>query len=144
MNFHKFHEFWVEDQKKKVFIVKYAQNSTNSANSRVKTKKRKKSLHCKMCAKFHKFHELWGEDQNQKKVFIAKSAKKQILLTDSGVMTSILGADARLELHSYSAEPVTFFKAQFSFGGTSSDLAGTATKCPPMAPGLTSPLQYFF
>ena len=77
-------------------------------------------------------------------VFIAKSPKKPFLLTNSGVTSSILGVSG-LKLHSSSTKPVNFLGAQsslevaqFSFGGTSSDLGGgTAPDCPPpVAPGL--------
>ena len=74
----------------------------------------------------------------KKRVFITKSAKEQFLLTNSGVITSILGVSG-LELHFSGTEPVTFFRAQSSLGGhnfclgdTSSDLGGTAPKCPPL------------
>ena len=46
----------------------------------------------------------------QKSVFIVESAKKQFLLTNSGVTTSILGVSG-LELHSSGTETVTFFAA---------------------------------
>ena len=78
---------------------------------------------------------------------IAKSTKKQFLLTNSGVIIiSILGVSG-LELHSSSTVPVNFFGAQSSLGGhnsrlegTSSDLGGTASECPPVAPGLATRL----
>ena len=41
----------------------------------------------------------------QKKVFITKSAKKQFLLTNSGVITNILGVSG-LKLHYSGTEPV--------------------------------------
>ena len=51
------------------------------------------------------------EVRPQKKTgLIAKSAKKQFLLTNFGVTTSILGVSG-LELHSSGTEPVTFFGA---------------------------------
>ena len=114
---------------------------------------KKKGLHLELCADFHEF---WGEEK--KKVFISKNAqiftnsgvkpqkkslyykicKKQFLLTNSGVITSILGVSG-LELHFSGTEPVTFFWEQFSLGGhnsclggTSSDLGGgTAPECIP-------------
>ena len=78
------------------------------------------------------------------RIFIAKSAKKQFLLTNFGVIPSISGVSG-LELHFSGTEPVTFFGAQTSlgaqflfgevqaviWGGTSSDLQGTAPKRPP-------------
>ena len=54
--------------------------------------------------------------QNER-VFIAKSAKKMFLLTNSGVIASILGVSG-LEVHSSGTERVTFFGAQTSLGGT--------------------------
>ena len=42
-------------------------------------------------------------------VFVEKSAKKQVLLTNSGVIISILEISG-LELHSSGTEPVTFFR----------------------------------
>ena len=58
-----------------------------------------------------------------KRVFIAKSAKKQFLPTNSGVIASILGVSG-LKQHSSSTEPVTFFGAQTSLGGHNSCLWG--------------------
>ena len=58
-----------------------------------------------------------SEDQKtKKKVFTAESAKERFLLTNSGVMISILGVSS-LELHSSGTEPVTFFGAQSSLKG---------------------------
>ena len=72
----------------------------------------------------------------QKGVFNAKSGKKQFLLTNSWMTTSILGVSA-FELHSSGTVPDTFFGAQSSLWGhnsclgyTSSDLGGTTPKCP--------------
>ena len=56
----------------------------------------------------------WVKPEKQA-IFIAESTKKQFLLTNSGVITSILGV-AGPELHSCSTEPVNFFGAQFSLG----------------------------
>ena len=75
--------------KKKLFISKYARIFTNS-----------------------------GVKPQKKRIFITKSAKKQCLLTNSGVITSILGVSG-LELHFSVTEPVTFFWAQSSLGGHS-------------------------
>ena len=68
----------MKTKKKKIFIPKYARISTNSG---VKP---------------------------QKRVFIAQSPKKQFLLRNSEVITSILGVSG-LELHYSGTEPVTFF-----------------------------------
>ena len=54
--------------------------------------------------------EIESEDQ-KKKVFTAESAKNRFLLTNFGVMTSILGVSG-LELHSSGTKSVTFFGAQ--------------------------------
>ena len=102
--------------KKKIFISKYARIFTNSG---VKTKK---AFHLKKCANFHEFR---GETTKER-IFITKSAKKQFLLANSGVIISILGVSG-LELHFSSTEPVTFFGAQSSLGGHSSCLGGTSS-----------------
>ena len=68
--------------KKKVFISKYARIFTNSG---VKTKNSFSSQ------KMRVFSRIPGET-TKKRVIIAKSVKKQFLLTNSGVITSILGA----------------------------------------------------
>ena len=72
-----------------------------------------------------------GVKPHNQMVFIAKSTKKQFLLTNSGVISSILGVSG-LELHSSSTEPVNFFGhipnlggQNSGLGGTSSDLGGT-------------------
>ena len=74
------------------------------------------------------FHEIWGrpkKSSSSQKMYkfpripgwtTKKSAKKQFLLTNSEVITSILGV-LGLELHSSGTEPVTFFGAQSSLGG---------------------------
>ena len=70
-------------------------------------------------------------------LFIEKSTKKQFLLTNSGLVTSILKVSG-LELHTNRTEPVNFFgaqsslgRAQFSFGGLQAViLGGTAPECP--------------
>ena len=105
-----FHKVWGKDQKKKVFISKYARISTNS-----------------------------GMKLQKKRVFIAKSARKQFLLTKSGVTTSILGVSG-LKLHSSGTEPVTFFGAQFSFGGAQAVIWGFGPGMPP-PPGAGSDWQ---
>ena len=91
-----------------------------------------KGPHLEICANFHEFR---GE--TKKRGLYYKICKKQFLLTNSRVITSILGVSG-LELHSSDTEPVTFFWAQSSLGGhnsclggTSSNLGGTAPDCPP-------------
>ena len=78
-------------------------------------------------------------------IFIAKSTKKQFLLTNSGLINSILGVSG-LELHSSRTEPVNFFEAQsslreaqFSFWDAQAVIlgrGGTASEFPLVAPGL--------
>ena len=68
------------------------------------------------------FSQIWGET-TKKRVFIAKSAEKQFLLTNSGEMTSILGVSG-LEMHSGGTDPVTFFGAQFSHGAAQFSFGG--------------------
>ena len=66
----------------------------------------------------------------QKRVFFRKSAKKQFLLTNSGVITSILGVSG-VELHSSGTKPVTFFRTQSSLEGAQAVIwGGTAPECP--------------
>ena len=50
---------------------------------------------------------------HKKTIFDAKSTKKQFLLTNSGLIKSILEVSG-LELHSSRTEPVNFFEAQSS------------------------------
>ena len=64
------------------------------------------------CANFHYF---LGEI-TKKESFLQNLQKKQFLLTNSGVTTSILGV-LGLELHSSGTEPVTFFGAKSLPGG---------------------------
>ena len=61
----------------------------------------------------------------QKKGLYYKICKKQFLLTNSGVITSILGVSG-LELHFSGTEPVTFSGTQFSLGGHNSCLGAQA------------------
>ena len=81
---------------------------------------KQKNLYPKNCANFHEF---WGETTKRKGSFLqnlqifAKFAKKQFLLTNFGVITSILGVSG-LELHSSDTEPVTFFGGTTRLGGT--------------------------
>ena len=95
--------------------------------------RQKKALHLKKCANFHK---LQGET-TKKGSLLQNLQKKQFLLTNSGVITSILGVSG-LELHFSGTKPVTFFGAQSSLGGHNfcfvgrcSDLGRTALECPP-------------
>ena len=59
----------------------------------------------------------FGVKPQKQTVIIAKSTKKQFLLTNFGVLPSILGVSG-LELHTISTEPVNFFGAQSSLGGS--------------------------
>ena len=82
----------------------------------------------------------------QKKVYIAESAKKQFLLTNSGVITSILGVSG-LELLSSGTEPVTFFGAQSSLWEHNSRLRGTSSDFgawPRMPPSGAGPEWFYF
>ena len=94
-------------RQKKLFISKNARISTNS-----------------------------GMKPQKKRFFVTKSAKKQFLLTNFGVITSILGVSG-IELHSSGTDPVTFFEAQSSLGGiilvgsTSSDSGEHSPGMPP-------------
>ena len=87
----------------------------------------KRALHLKKCANFHEFA---GETTK-------KFAKKQLLLTNSGVITSILGVSG-LELYSSGTKPVTFFGAQSSLGGHNSLLGGTSSDFGGYGPGMSS------
>ena len=96
----------------------------------------KKCLHLEICADFREF---WG-GATKTRIFITKSVKKQFLITNSGVITSLLRVSG-LKLHFSGTEAVTFFGAQSSLGrrsffsclgGTSSGLGGdTAPECSP-------------
>ena len=110
----------------------------------------KKSLYLKICADFHEF---WGENKkssssqkmlefsripgwnHKKRVFITKSEKKQLLLTNSGVITSILGVSG-LELHFSGTEPVILFGAQSSLGGHNSCSGSTSSDLGRHWPGM--------
>ena len=79
----------------------------------------------------------WVQPHKQT-IFIAKSTKKQFLLTNSGLINSILGVSG-LELHSSRTEPVNFFEAQsslreaqFSFWDAQARFGGEAR--PPNSP----------
>ena len=64
-----------------------------------------------------------GVKPHKQKVFIAKSTKKQFLLTNSVVITSILRVSGP-ELHFSSTESINFFGTQSSLGGYNSRLGG--------------------
>ena len=114
-----FHDFWDDDQKKKSPSQKSGVKTKKvsiSSTERIFTKpgaktKKEKGLYLKNCSNFCEF---WGET-TRKRVFIAKSAKKQFLLTNSGLITKSLGVSG-LELHSSSTKPITFFGAQSLLG----------------------------
>ena len=107
-----FHKFWGEDQKNK--------------------KDKNKGFLLKKCTNFHDF---WGGTA-KKKGLITKLAKKQFLLTNSAVPTSIL-RDSGLEQHSSGTEPVTFFRAQSSLGGKQFSFGRAQPRnVSPVAPGL--------
>ena len=79
----------------------------------------------------------WVQPHKQT-IFIAKSTKNQFLLTNSGLINSILGVSG-LELHFSSTEPVNFFEAQsslreaqFSFWDAQARFGGEAR--PPNSP----------
>ena len=89
---------------------------------------------------------MWGKDTKTKRVFIAKCAKKQFLLTNSEVITSVLGVSG-LKLHSSGTEPVTFFWTQFSlgrvqflFGGAQAVILGARPRNAPRGAGPESML----
>ena len=107
-----------------------------------KWRPKNKNLHCEICASFHEF---WGEDRKKKRkegfiakcaristnsmikvkknVFIAKSEKKQFLLTNSGVLSSNLVV-SDLELLSGGTVSATFFGGQFSLEGAQFEFGG--------------------
>ena len=71
----------------------------------------------------------------KKRCFITKSAKKQFLLTNSEMITSILRVSG-IELHSSGTDPVTFFGAQSSLVGHNSRLGGTSSDLGEHSPGM--------
>ena len=83
-----------------------------------------------------------GVKPQKKRVFITKSAKKQFLLTNSGVITSILGVSG-LELHFSGTEPVTFFGAQILFGGLKQWFGGARPQNAPRGVGPAASLRQF-
>ena len=122
-------KFWGKDQqKKKIFI---SQNVRISTNSKVKTEKKV------FISKNARIFTNSGVKLQKIRSLLQNLQKRHFLLTNSGVITSILGVSG-LKLHFNGNELVTFFGAQSSlwggtslvWGSTSSDLGGTATKCP--------------
>ena len=87
-----------------------------SKNARIFTKSEVNTKKKVFIPKYTRFFMNSGVKPQKKSVFIAKSTKKQFLLTNSGVITSILGVSG-LELHSSNTKPVNFFGAQLSLGG---------------------------
>ena len=71
-----------------------------------------------------------GVKPRKQTVSIAKSTKQQFLLTNSGVITSILGVSG-LKLHSSRTEPVNFFLGTILAGGHNSCLGGHGPEMPP-------------
>ena len=119
--------------KKKVFISKYARIFTNSG---VKTKNSSSSQ------KNARIFTNSGVKPQKKKVLITKSAKKQFLLTNSGVTTCILEVSG-LKLHFSGTKPVTFFGHNPRLGGTvlvwrahAVNWGGHGPGMPPVASGL--------
>ena len=76
----------------------------------------------------------WVKPEKQA-IFIAKSKKKQFLLTSSGVITSTLGVSG-IELHSSSTKLVNFFGCISRLGGHSSRLGGTSSNLGGNGPGM--------
>ena len=116
--------------KKSKKISKNAQISTNSGlhfkKCAISTKpevKTKKKVFIPQNARITINSEVKPQNQT---VFIAKCTKKQFLLTNSGMMPSILGVSS-LELHSSSSESVNFFGAQFLLGGAQFSFEGEQT-----------------
>ena len=109
----------VKTKKKRSSVQKYPQLLVFikivrlSTNSKVKTKK--KRLRPKICSNFH---EIRCES--------TKITKKQFLLTNSRAISTILRV-LDLSLHSSSPEPVNFFGAQSSLGGTQLSFGGTSS-----------------
>ena len=91
------------------------------------------------------------EQPHKQTIFIAKSTKKQFLLTNSGLINSILGVSG-LELHSSKTEPVNCFEtqsslreAQFSFWDAQAVIWGEhGIEIPLVEPGLggTKPFKF--
>ena len=77
------------------------------AKSKVKTKN--KGLHPEI---YENFDDLVGATTQTNNLY-CKIYKKKFLLTNSGLINSILGVSG-LELHSSRTEPVNFFEAQSS------------------------------
>ena len=113
----------------RLWTKKQSFSSRISTNFGVKTKKINISIKGLQLKKYTNFHDFWG-GTTKKMVFIPKSAKKQFLLKNSGMTTSILRVPG-LELYSIGTEPVTFFGAQSSLGGAQFSFGGTAPECFP-------------
>ena len=119
--FVKFNEIWGKDKKSGLCLKNYAifeevwsfspKISKIPRNLRWRPKKKKKVFISKYA---RIFMNPWVQPHKQT-IFIAKSTKKQFLLTNSGVTTSILGVSG-LKLQSSSTKPVNFFEAQSSLG----------------------------
>ena len=99
----------------RVWTKKQSFSSQNSSKTGVAPKKVFNSSSQNM----HEFPPISG--WNHKKIW----ARKIVLLTNSGMITSILGVSG-LELHCSGTEPVTFFGAQSSLGGTILVCGGTS------------------
>ena len=120
--------------KNKVFISKNTRSFTNSGHHRkrrasfygsvVKTKKKRSSSHNKCEISWI----LGWSHKNQR--FFCNIYEKTVFCHNSGVITSISGVSG-LELHSSSIESVNSSGHIPRLGGTSSDLGGTTSKCPP-------------
>ena len=82
-----FHEFWGADQKKSLHLENCANFHKFLVNDQKKNKK--KTGFISKIAQIFMTSEVMT--RTKKKVFFAKSAKKQFLLTNSRVITSILG-----------------------------------------------------
>ena len=107
---------------------------------------KKKCLNRKSCKKKIFAHKFWDEDQKKKKSnkkgLHRRICKKRFLLTNSGVMISILRVSCLKLLHSRGTEPVTFFEHNPRLGGTilvwrgtSSDLGGARPQNAPRGAG---------
>ena len=114
------------------------QNEQNSAKLRWRTKTKV------FIPKYTQILMISWVQPHKQTIFIAKSTKKQFLLTNSHLINSILGVSG-LELHSSRTEPVNFFEAQsslreaqFSFWDAQAVIwgGGAALEFPLVAPGL--------
>ena len=130
------------DPKKRYSLRNSTKSGVKTKKGLVKTKKKKKIKQKVFILKYTQIFMNSGVKLQNETVFIAKSTKKQFLLTTSGVIISILGV-LGLELHSSSTEPVNFFGPQSSLGGHNSCLGGDQAviwgKRPRNAPRDTGP-----